>query len=58
MFQQQKIKNEILNQVGHAHCREKETLFKVGDFGSLYYIIIKGEVFCLINPPYHSSKKD
>ena len=48
MFMMPKLRGEILKQFGHVCFKKHDTIFRIGDFGNLYFIVLKGSVYCLI----------
>ena len=44
MFNDNRFVTEIVKSFGHLFFLKGEIVFNVGDYGNLYYIVLKGEV--------------
>ncbi|KRX07392.1 Cyclic nucleotide-binding protein [Pseudocohnilembus persalinus] len=48
LFHNNKLTNKLLNNLKYYHYKEHETIFEMDDVGNEYFIILKGQVDCLI----------
>ncbi|KAL4505389.1 hypothetical protein ABPG72_002451 [Tetrahymena utriculariae] len=47
--------NQILMKISHSYYNKNQVIFNYGDHGSVFYLILKGSVYCLIpNKDYKS----
>ncbi|EAR88762.2 cyclic nucleotide-binding domain protein (macronuclear) [Tetrahymena thermophila SB210] len=40
--------NQILMKISHSYYKKNQVIFNYGDHGSVFYLILKGSVYCLI----------